>query len=114
MGLPNVDNGVRPDPNTELICDTFVRLSRLKASTTRSSLPWGLMSKYLRIRRSNVTDDGSRSAFLGMPSVRDVKGNARDWLSSPPVMALTGVPVPTVKMGAISMWLKAQVHALMD
>src|SRR3954470_10238891 len=103
MGLPKVDNGVRRGPNTELICDTFVRFRRLKASTARSSFPCGLMSKYLRPRRSTVADDGSRAAFLDNPRGRDVKGNAPVWLSSPPVTTLTGPPEPTIRIGAISM-----------
>src|SRR5262245_22386600 len=110
MGLPNVRSGVRPGPNTALIWDTFVRLSKLNASTTRSSLPWGLMSKYFRIRRSRVADDDNRSALRDTPNGREVNGKARNRLSSPPVTTLTGVPLPNVKIGATSIWLMARVQ----
>src|SRR5437016_7080849 len=96
---PNAARVVRSGPYTVLICDTFVRFRRLKTSTTRSSLPCGLMSKYLITRRSTVADDGRRTEFLDNPSGREVNGNARDRLSSPPVITLIGPPDLIVRIG---------------
>src|SRR5262245_14017653 len=103
IGWPNEDLAVRSGPYTALICDTLVRFRRLNVSTTRSSVPCGLMLKYLRIRISSVAVDGRCAAFLEKPSGRDVNGKAPLRLSSLPVTAFTGLPEAIVRIGAISM-----------
>src|SRR5262245_36107944 len=101
---------MRLGPYTLLIALTFVRLNGLKASTTRSSFPCGLISKYFRSRRSRVDDRGSRTALRDRPSGREESGHAPVRLSSAPVVTFTGRPDVMVRIGASDTCVSVRSH----
>src|SRR6267378_1555506 len=77
-GCLNPGMGVKPVPNTELICDTFKRLNRLKDSATRSRRFAPPNGKYLSTRKSTVNSVGVSREFL--PRVSGLAESGKAWL----------------------------------
>src|SRR3982074_3812397 len=78
MGCLNPGIGVKPDPNTGLIWDTFVRLNRLKNSATKSRRFGPPKGKYFRTRTSIVNGSSTTRDFLSRCSALAERGKA--WL----------------------------------
>jgi len=102
MGCLNPVIGIGPEPNTELIWDTFVRLNRLKNSATRSRRFAPPNGKYLSTRKSAVNSVGVSREFL--PRVSGLAESGKAWLRfvSRPVSGFSGRPLSTLRIGATS------------
>src|SRR6266436_8197821 len=76
IGCLNPGIGVKPEPNTGLIWETFALLSRLKNSATASRRLTPPNGKYFRMRKSIVARPGVFKEFLPRLSGLAERGKA--------------------------------------